>query len=196
MKNVFLVIVLAVLLFGFSSQVSAAEDILFDFKGGLQGWEIPDWAYEKPDHVQKEISVSDKFSSDGNSSLEMIVEFPGGRWTGAIVEIMQYFDWTDYNSVVCDVYIPDTAPEGLDAKIILTVGDTWKWVEMSRSFNLVPGQWVTIKADLLPGSIDWRRVQVDDAFRQDVRKIDIRVVSNGKPAYTGPVYIDNIRVIK
>ena len=103
-------------------------------------------------------------------------------------------DWTDYGKIACDIYIQEGAPVGLEGKMSLTVGDSWKWVEMSRSFPLKPGQWVTMSANLKPGSIDWRRIQVDDAFRQDVRKIDIRVESNNKPAYTGPIYVDNIRV--
>ena len=126
----------------------------------------------------------------------IMTDFPGGRWTGAIVEIMQYFDWSDYSKLACDIYLPKDAPLGLKGKMILTVGDSWKWVEMSKSTSLIPGKWVTISADLKKGSIDWRRVQVDDAFRSDVRKLDIRVESNNKPAYTGPIYIDNIRVIK
>lgn len=170
--------------------------VLFGFESGLQGWEIPDWAYEKPDHVQKEIASSTDVASEGKSSLKLQAEFPGGRWTGAITEIMQYFDWTDFSKIACDIYIPKDAPTGLTGKMILTVGDSWKWVEMSRSFALKPGEWVTVSADLKPGSIDWRRVQVDDAFRADIRKIDVRVESNNKPAYTGPIYIDNIRVIK
>lgn len=172
------------------------ETVLFGFESGLQGWEIPDWAFEKPDHVQKNIVASTDVASEGKQSLKVSAEFPGGRWTGAIVEIMQYFDWTEFSKVSCDVYIPKDAPLGLTGKIILTVGDSWKWVEMSRSFPLKPGEWVTISADLKPGSIDWRRVQVDDAFRADVRKIDVRVESNNKPAYTGPFYVDNIKVIK
>ncbi len=170
--------------------------VLFGFESGLQGWEIPDWAYEKPDHVQKEIVSSPDVASEGKSSLKLQAEFPGGRWTGAITEIMQYFDWTDFSKIACDIYIPKDAPLGLTGKMILTVGDSWKWVEMSGSFALKPGEWVTISADLKPGSIDWRRVQVDEAFRADVRKVDVRVESNNKPTYTGPIYIDNIRVIK
>jgi hypothetical protein len=195
MKKTLLVLAILGVFFGGTS-VQAEEEVLFDFENDVQGWEIPDWAYEKPDHVQKEINFSDKVASEGNGSLEIEVDFPGGRWTGAIIEIMQYFDWTDYNRIACDVYLPEGAPLGLKGKIILTVGDSWKWVEMSRSFGLKPGQWVTMSADLKPGSIDWRRIEVNDAFRQDVRKIDIRVESNNKPAYTGPIYIDNVRVIK
>ncbi len=196
MKKVLLALVVIGMVFAGALSHAEEQTVLFGFEGGLQGWEIPDWAYEKPDHVQKEINVSNKYASEGASSLEIQAEFPGGRWTGAITEIMQYFDWTDFSKISCDIYLPKEAPLGLTGKIILTVGDSWKWVEMSRSFALKPGEWTTISADIKPGSIDWRRVQVDDAFRQDVRKIDIRVESNNKPAYTGPIYIDNIRVSK
>ncbi|MBF0217110.1 MAG: hypothetical protein HQL30_08970 [Candidatus Omnitrophica bacterium] len=195
MKKLLLGVLLAGLVL--SPMVSeAADEVLFSFEEGMDGWDIPDWAYEKPDHVQREINMSDKVASNGKKSLEMMTEFPGGSWAGAIIEVMQYMDWTDYTELACDIYLPEGAPEGLKGKMILTVGDTWKWVEMSRDFALVPGEWVKVSASLAPGSIDWRKVQVDDAFRKDVRKIDIRVTSNGKPAYKGPVYIDNIRVSK
>ena len=173
-----------------------AEEVIFDFESDLQGWDIPDWAYEKADHVQKEVNVSDKFAKTGKKSMEIKAEFPGGKWAAAVVEVMQYFDWTQYKAIAYDIYIPADAPKGLKTKLILTVGDDWKWVEMSRDFDVVPGEWTTVQADLTPGSIDWRRVQVDDKFRQDVRKMDIRIVSNNKPAYTGSIYIDNVRLIK
>ena len=179
------------------SSVQAQEGVVvFSFENGLEGWEIPDWAYEKADYVQQEIDQSDKYASEGKSSLEMSTDFPKGRWTGAIVEIMQYFDWTDYSAISVDIYLPEDAPLGLKSKIILTVGDEWKWIEQSKSVKLKPGEWVTISANLKPGSIDWRRIQPDDSFRADIRKIDIRVEANNKPAYTGPIYIDNVRLTK
>ena len=103
MKRALLMLAIIGLFIGGS--IVHAEEVLFDFENGLQGWEIPDWAYEKPDHVQREINVSDKYASQGDKSLEIDAEFSGGRWTGAIVEIMQYFDWTDYSRIACDVYI-------------------------------------------------------------------------------------------
>ncbi|MBU0683485.1 MAG: hypothetical protein ABIH85_00035 [Candidatus Omnitrophota bacterium] len=195
-KIVVLAAIVCILFAGTAIQAEETTEsaVLFDFESGLQGWDIPDWAYEKPDHVQQSIEVSDRFASEGSQSLRMDVDFPGGKWTGGIVEIMQFFDWSDYDNVACDIYLPADAPEGLKASMILTVGDSWKWVEMSRSYELKPGQWVTLSGDLRPGSIDWRRVQVDDSFRQDIRKIDVRVYSNNNPAYTGPVYIDNVRI--
>ncbi|MDD5633898.1 MAG: glycan-binding surface protein [Candidatus Omnitrophica bacterium] len=198
MKKVLFIVASVCILF--AGIISHAEEqqqtVLFNYENGLQGWEIPDWAYEKPDHVQKEISQSSDYASEGTSSLKIDANFPGGRWTGAIIEIMQYYDWSDYKKLACDIYIPKDAPLGLKAKMILTVGDSWKWVEMSKSYSLVPGEWVTVEADIAPGSIDWRRVQVDETFRKDIRKIDIRIDSNNKPAYEGPIYIDNVRVIK
>jgi hypothetical protein len=190
-------VILAALVFAFSALSYAQEaNVIFSFESGLEGWDIPDWAYEKPDHVQKTIDRSDLYASHGDASLEIDTDFPGGMWTGAIVEVMEYFDWSDYSRIECDVYLPADAPQGLKASIILTVGDSWKWTEQSRSVNLIPGEWVTLSADLTEGSIDWRRTQVDDAFRADVRKLNIRVESNNQPAYTGKVYVDNIKVTK
>ena len=65
---------------------------------------------------------------------------------------------------------------------------------MSRSFPLIPGEWITIEANLEPGSYDWKRVVPDETFAEDVRKIAIRVESNRKPKYEGVFYIDNVRV--
>lgn len=195
MKRVALVLVLAFVLMPLTA-IAQEVEIISSFEQGLEGWEVPDWAYEKPDQVQKDIQASSNFASEGQGSLEIEAEFPGGRWTGAIVEIMQYFDWSEFSQLACDLYIPADAPAGLKAKMILTVGDEWKWVEQSKSVSLKPGEWVTVIADLKPGSIDWRRVEVDEGFRSDVRKIDIRIESNNKPAYTGSIYLDNIRVIK
>jgi hypothetical protein len=99
-----------------------------------------------------------------------------------------------YRVIRADIYLPEGAPEGLKAKIILTVGNNWKFVEMSRSVPLIPGEWMTLNANIEPGSYDWKRVVPDEEFSKDVRKIAIRIESNHKPAYTGPIYIDNVRV--
>ncbi|HNX91528.1 MAG TPA: hypothetical protein PKY78_06025 [Candidatus Omnitrophota bacterium] len=190
-------LLLSVLALALSANIAFAEEsVIFGFENGLQGWDVPEWAYEKPDHVQKEIKVTKTVTKEGTQAMEIVAAFPGGSWSGAIIEVQQYFDWSDYTAIAYDVYIPAEAPAGLKTKMILTVGDTWQWVEMSKDVELIPGQWVTVQASLVPGSIDWRRVQVDDKFRRDVRKMDIRVVSEGKPVYSGSIYIDNIRLIK
>ncbi|MCX5679467.1 MAG: hypothetical protein NTZ95_02175 [Candidatus Omnitrophica bacterium] len=179
-------------------QISArAEDkVLFGFEKDTQGFEVPEWAMEQEDHVAKNIEVSKDFASEGIQSLKVDCAFPGKVWTAALVEDFEYFDWTPYKAVSVDIYIPKTAPIGLKGKMVFTVGENWKFTEMARSTQLVPGEWVTISASLIPGSEDWKKTIVDDNFRKDVRKLAVRVESNKKPEYTGPIYIDNLRLTK
>jgi hypothetical protein len=170
------------------------QKVIFGFEEEIPVWRIPDWCFEKEDYVGENIAVSKKFASEGSSSLELMVDFPGARWTAVYIEVEEYFDWTPYKSISADIFLPEDVPFGLKANIILTAGEDWKWVEMSRLIKLVPGKWTTITASLIPGSTDWRRIKVTDEFRADVRKLGIRVESNLKPIYKGPIYIDNVRV--
>jgi hypothetical protein len=192
MKNILRIILGFAFVLAVTSGVFAADKKLFGFEKDVEGWEIPDWAFEKEDHVAESISVSNQYALEGKSSLEVKVDFPGGKWTAAYLEIVEFFDWTPFSQIYADLYLPSDAPAGLKAKFILTVGEGWEWTEMSRSKALEPGKWVTMSANLKPGSTDWRIAAITDAFRQDVRKLGIRIESNMKPAYKGSVYIDNI----
>lgn len=193
-KSITIFMVIAAFILMSSLNAVCEAKVLFGFEEGLEGFEIPDWAYEQDDMVGEDISASDEYASEGSQSLKLETAFPGGKWTGAVVEVMEYFDWLPYSTISADIYLPATAPEGLKAEIILTVGENWEWKEMRRAKTIWPGKWTTITGDLKPGSESWKRTEVDDWFRQDVRKIDIRIISNNKPEYEGPVYIDNIRV--
>ncbi|MBF0494375.1 MAG: hypothetical protein HQL28_04515 [Candidatus Omnitrophica bacterium] len=168
--------------------------VFYDFENGTDEWEIPFWALEKPDHVGISLKNVKGFSTSGNSSLELDVNFPGGKWRGAYVEIAQYLDLSDYDIVAADIYLPVTAKRGLKAKFILTVGDDWRFTEMSRRVSLAPGEWTTMVADVSENSRDWRKTIVDKNFKSDIRKIGIRIESDFNPAYTGPIFIDNVRV--
>ena len=170
------------------------EKVLFGFEEKIPNWEIPDWCLEKPDYVGESIAISNKFAKEGKSSLELMVNFPGAKWTATYVEIQQYFDWTLYKTISADIFLPKEAPFGLQARIILTVGEDWAWTEMARLVKLMPGEWTTITASIVPGSADWRRTEITDKFRADVRKLGIRIESNMRPVYSGPIYIDNIKV--
>jgi hypothetical protein len=171
-----------------------AEKILAGFENDTQGFEIPDWAMEKEDYVGDSLAVSSTYAAEGKKAIEFKVDFPGGKWTAAYIEVVEYFDWTPYSQVSADIYLPQDAPAGLKSKLIVTVGENWDWVEMSKAVALVPGKWTAITANLKPGSSDWRKNAVTDAFRQDVRKFGIRIESNMKPAYKGSIFIDNIRL--
>jgi len=196
MKKLALVLTAAFVVCLFSVSAQAEEKVLFGFEKDAQGFEIPEWAMEQEDYVGKSIEVSKDTASEGKSSLKMMAAFPGKSWTAALVEDFEYFDWTPYREISADVYIPATAPVGLKAKIVLTAGENWKFIEMARSVQLVPGQWVTITGNLAPGSEDWKKTIVDENFRKDIRKLAIRVESNKKPEYSGPIYIDNVKLVK
>ncbi|MDD5633899.1 MAG: hypothetical protein PHW46_01325 [Candidatus Omnitrophica bacterium] len=170
------------------------ERTFYDFeKADLDGWEVPAWSEGKTDYVAKKIQLSTQYASKGNSSMEIVTDFPGGNWTAALVEIQQYLDISNYRVVRADIYLPKDAPLGLKAKLILTVGENWKFVEMSSSVPLIPGEWATITANIEPGSYDWKRIVPDEEFARDVRKIAIRIESNRQPKYSGNIYIDNVR---
>jgi len=187
-------VILLALWFTLSGVAFGAEKLLDSFEKGLEGWEIPDWALEKDEYAAKKLVVSEDYAEEGKKALKLNVDFTGEKWMGAYLEIQEYFDWTSYGKLSADLYLPESAPLGLTAKIILTVGEDWAWTEMNRGTILEPGKWTTISADLNPGSTDWRRTTVTDAFRKDVRKFGIRIESNRRPVYAGPVYIDNIKL--
>jgi hypothetical protein len=198
MKKMLIVVLMMGLVLTLSGLARAEEKVLFSFEKDkdTQGWEIPEWAMEQEDHVAKTVEESKDVAKDGKGSLKVMAVFPGKSWTAAIVEDFEYFDWTPYKAISADIYIPKEAPIGLKAKLILTVGENWKFTEMARSIPLVPGEWTAVTANLAPGSEDWKKTVVDDNFRKDVRKVAIRVESNKKPEYTGPLYIDNVRLTK
>lgn|GEM_PF-2598601 len=171
------------------------EKALFDFETSMDGWEIPVWALDKEDHAQKSIDISSDISSRGEKSLRINSDFPAGNWNASLAEIQRYLDLSSYDAVSMDIFLPPDAPQrGFRAKLIFTVGEDWKFVEMSRSVRLYPGQWTQITASLKPDSKDWKWTKVDQGFKEDVRKISLRVEYEGRSPYSGPIYVDNFRV--
>lgn len=187
--------VAALLMLGSAALAEDLKEImLFDFEGSVQEWVIPNWARESAEAVGKILSTSEEFASHGKGSLQLLADFPGERWTGAYAEALMYVtDWSPFGSLSVDVYLPSNAPAGLECRIILTIGEQWQWTEMNRGIPLKPGKWTTITANLKPGSLDWKFFP-DEAFRKDIRRVGLRIESNKKPVYSGPVYFDNIRL--
>ena len=194
--SIFLIFLITGGCFLLSANDSAAREItLYTFEKDPQGWEIPDWALAKKDHVAKQLSISEFHASEGKYALELDVAFSGlPSWEGAYVErVIEVTDWSPFGFVSVDIFLPNDAPRGLRAKIILTVSDKWIWTEMNRSIPLTPGEWTVIKADFTPESMAWRRF-IDESFRADIKKMGIRIESNGKVDYKGPIYIDNVKL--
>lgn len=171
------------------------ELLLFDFEKNTDGWDIPGWALDKEDHVASSVNCTRKIASHGKGSLEIHTEFTGKRWNAAIIDIQHYIDLSPFDMISVDVYLPEGIIPTFKGKIILTVGDGWKFIEMSRSIRLLPGEWTTISANISKGSTDWRLRYLDNTFKTDIRKLAIRVESN-KADYSGPIYVDNLRVYR
>ena len=178
-----------------SPPAHSAELILYNFERDPQGWEIPDWAYTKKEYVVKQIGVSEFQASEGKYALQIDTDFDGApNWAGAYIErVIDVTDWSPFKYLSVDIYLPKDAPRGLRARVILTVGEDWKWTETNKATLLTPGEWTIIKVDLTPQSMNWRRF-IDDEFSSDIRKLGIRVESNGKIAFRGPVYVDNVKL--
>ncbi len=173
-----------------------AQIVIYGFEDNLEGWVIPDWAKSSPDYVAKSLAISQEHIEEGKCSLELQANFPGGQWAGAYVEReVETTDWTPFGSVSVSLFLPSDAPSGLHGRIILAIGGQWQWTEMNHSVPLTPGGWVTLTANLKPGSMDWKFFP-DDAFRQDVRKIGVRIESDRGPSYSGPIFLDNVRLIE
>ena len=188
-----LLIGLALLSLGATS-ISAAEIVIYSFEGTLEGWTIPDWAKSSADYVGLGCQPSQSQSHEGRYALELQTDFPGGHWTGAYVEReLEVTDWTPFSRLSVDMYLPPAAPQGLEGRMILSVGEQWTWTEMNQAVPLKPGEWTTLTVNLKPGSMDWKFFP-NDAFRASVRKLGVRVESSGSPAYRGSVYLDNIRM--
>ncbi|MBN1794200.1 MAG: hypothetical protein JW844_04470 [Candidatus Omnitrophica bacterium] len=168
------------------------EIVIYDFEEDAQEWQIPDWAKGNEDYVGSDLTLSKEHSS----ALRVFADFPGtGVWKGVYIErVMDVTDWSDFASIKADIFLPEDAPEGVGGRFIFTLGDDWVWTEMNRPLSLKPGEWTTISASILPDSMDWRYFLTDE-FRKDIRKIGIRIETiTHTAAYSGPLYIDNIRV--
>lgn len=176
-----------------ASDITKDANPLYSFDLSEEGWGVPSWAIDKPEYVAQNVSHAKVGKNENIGCLEIIADFPGDKWTAAIFEVQHFLDLSDYSSLSADIYLPSSAPP-LRGKLILTVGDDWKFTEMSKSFRLNPGEWTKISASLSDESKDWKRTVVTEAFRKDVRKIAIRIESNRPPAYSGPIYVDNVSV--
>lgn len=195
LKIFFIFLITFSLFFVLPSAPCAKEIVLYSFERDPEGWEIPDWALAKKDHAARQIGISEFHASSGKYSLELDSEFSGGpSWEGSYVErLIDVTDWSPFKFLSLDFFLPKDAPHGLRARIILTVGEEWKWIEMNRTVPLAPGEWIVIKVDLTPSSMNWRKF-IDDSFRSDVKKLGIRIESNGKITYKGPIFIDNVKL--
>ena len=198
-KYVFLIAFFLTILLPCTSHATAP--MKFDFElGNKKGWDIPDWAFEQKDHVARSTEISKEKASEGEASLKINCEFPGDKWTAALIEYNNELDLTQYDGISADIFLPKNCKsELIQARIIMTVGDGWWICQMKGAVLLKKGAWTTITAKLKDPSAwicraGWENVS--GSFNK-VKKIAIRIEYNANPwqagpPYNGPVYVDNI----
>jgi len=208
MKSLFSVFTAVFVLVTLCSSAGVAQEserIEYGFEDGAQGWRIPDWAFYQKDHVATDIGITTENASQGESSLEVMCDFPGKTWACALVEVEAQLDLSGYNTISADIYLPKKAPRDLiQARIILTVGDGWLFTEMRTPVLLERGKWTTVKVDIekedVEGISQWKGRKEKRLFLHihNVKKVAIRIEYDAAPPtrvgpeYNGPIYIDNI----
>ena len=184
------------------------EDILYTFDESIEGWKVPDWAFEQRDYVAGKTLLSGETMKSGPGALEVVCDFPGNRWAAALVEIEKDMDLSGYSSISADIFIPKSAPKGFfKARFIMTVGIGWHFIEMREPVDLIPGKWVTLQADIEKEELlisDWKGRGEKRLFKHadKVKKIAVRIEYDASPPHTiggrynGPVFIDNVVISK
>lgn len=202
-----LIFIIPVLFLGFAGIKALAErdnGIKFDFEESTQDWKVPDWAYYQPDHVAKDVKVGRDKVLKGEGALEVECDFPGNKWSAALVEIEKDMNLSEYSRISAGVYIPGSAPKGFfKARFVITAGIGWHFIEMRESVSITPGRWVTIEAPIEKTEFEtsaWKGRGEKRLFKHldQVKKIAIRIEYDASPPHTigpsyhGPVYIDNV----
>jgi hypothetical protein len=178
------------LLIGASGASSVGLQVVFNFEDASQvtttvnGWQ--DGSCRAVSWLGSNAGAPSQSSaqkSEGTYSLAQPVKFVGGSWEQAGIDCVltwpRPWNLAGYGTISADVWVPST---GISAD----VGLNGPW-NPGPTKALVAG-WNTITSSMLPGG-DFGS---DGVTLQD--EMLVRVIGRGA-VYTGPVYIDNIRII-
>ena len=178
------------LLIGASTASSAAPTVVFNFESAAQvttsidGWQDGSCRAVSWLGAAGAPSQSNVRASEETYSLALPVNFTGGSWdqTGIDCPLAwpKPWDLSAYATISADVWVPF---DGVTADI--GFNDSWN---PGPSRTLSSG-WNTVSSSILPGG-DFGASGVSSA-----KEILIRVIGHGPAAYTGPVYIDNVRLV-
>ncbi|MDD5438984.1 MAG: hypothetical protein PHS37_02225 [Candidatus Omnitrophica bacterium] len=183
------------------------KPLTFDFEKNTDGWDIPDWAMDQKDCVGRVVTATQDVSNTGKGALKIETDYPGNQWASVIVEYEKDLDLRGYKAISADVYIPkECKTELMQARIVVTAGSDYFWIEAKTPVRLVPGKWATVTAPLNVsenGELNyWRCKDLSTcilAHLDQVKKVAIRIEYNASPKnagapYKGPVYVDNIKI--
>jgi hypothetical protein len=151
---------------------------LYSFEPDTEGWVLADFWI-----AVTTIEHSSEMANDGEGSLALTGSFNGTEWQegGAFVDVPEGTDWSAYNLLTVDVYVPEGATNFV-MQIFTKTGDEWTWAN-TPDIALVAGQWNNISVDL---------TTLGDLT--DVRQVGIKI-GTSSTAFEGTFYIDNIAVV-
>ena len=159
-------------------------EILYDFEIDKEGWQL---STEEGNEGGLSVFRSAEKASQGQSSLQLNVQFPGGgQWKrSAIMKGLTNTDWSGYKEISFDVYLPEGA--SYFQIEVYSKSEMWimtQWPGSGAPVYLSPGQWnsITVPLDRL-GDV------------QAFREIGI-MIGTSETLFEGAVYIDRICVRK
>jgi hypothetical protein len=158
-------------------------EVLYDFESDSEGWER---GSSGDCSGGLELGFSDDgVSLDGQGSLRLKVDYPGGGAHRAACAKRMFGsrNWSDFESVSVGVYVPREAAY-LIAQLYLKAGPHFDWWQ-TPDIYLDPGQWTILTAEFgqlrEEGKVDLT----------DLREVGIRI-GTSQTEFQGDIYIDHI----
>ncbi len=185
--------------------VNETRFIEYNFNKDLEGFVVSYSNYSIPFDISHE-----------KSWLEMNVDYNADGKREVIVRKSDFLaegteDWSDYTDLFYDIYIPPGTPSEeiitltdivdksnpflwqtekydpiLKFTYLVTMGNytnrSFKMITEIRNFTLRAGTWNTIKRD------------ISTLNRNNIIFFNIRIRFDGNTSYSGPIYIDNLRI--
>jgi hypothetical protein len=156
--------------------VHAQDTPLFGFEDGTQNWQMTAGT------SGSDIATSVDFGSEGTKALAIAVNYDDTQWqeTAVYVQPAAPLDWSAYDTLSMDVYVPAEA-QNFVAQLYTKTGDDWTWTN-TANIALQSGEWTTVSANLGElGNI------------ADVRELGIKF-GTYESNFRGIFHLDNVRL--
>lgn len=172
-------------------------------------WALPplQWDFETPDSDwttcaldkgSQKVALSTDRAAGGKSSLAITGTLPGGFG----VSYVPWDDWTGYETLSFDLYVPKGTPKEFDVWVYLK-DKQYYWYQTApfRAANgkvlssFKPGTWMKVKLDVSPTATIWKPGGHRKAWERTLyypREFGVRFFSRSK--WSGTVYLDNVQL--
>lgn len=164
------------------------------------GFEAPDadWTASALDKGTQKVEISTVRASAGHSSLAVTGSLPQGFG----VAHTPWDDWTGYETISFDLYVPKNAPKEFDVWVYLK-DKQYLWYQTApfRSASgkplasFKPGTWMKVKLDVSPTSTIWKPGGHRKAWERTLycpREFGLRFFSRSK--WNGTINLDNVQL--